>query len=136
MRNDGVDSRWRGRPRVVLNHTIVPVLDRWVGARFFAEMLGLEVGAPAGPFVPVHVNAELTFDFDERGRVEPGHYGFLVDDATFDDLMRRLAVRPGAPFGSGPENGWDRGINHLGGGRGVYVRSPEGHSYEFFTVAC
>ncbi|WP_459548157.1 VOC family protein [Nocardia sp. X0981] len=97
-----------GRPRVVLDHLIVPV----------------------------RVNAELTFDFDERGRVAPGHYGFRVGDSTFDAVLDELARRPEVPFGSGPEGGWDRGINHLGGGRGVYVRSPEGHSYEMFTVSC
>lgn len=37
-------------------------------------------------------------------------------------------------YGSGPMNGWDRRINHLGGGRGVYVRDPDGHSYELFTA--
>ncbi|MGW5388225.1 VOC family protein [Nocardia sp. NPDC003963] len=121
---------------IVLDHTIVPARDRVMGAAFFAGLMGLPVEAPTGPFVPVRVNSELTFDFDERGRVEPGHYGFLVDDPTFDAALRWLARRPGVEFGSGPENGWDRDINRLGGGRGVYVRSPEGHSYELFTVAC
>lgn len=122
-------------PRIVLDHTIVPVSDRAAGATFFAELMGLAVGEPAGPFVPVRVNENLTFDFDDRGRVEPGHYGFLVDEATFDAVLRRLAQWPAVEYGSGPENGWDREINQLGGGRGVYVRSPEGHSYEMFTVA-
>ncbi|MET8797243.1 VOC family protein [Nocardia sp. NPDC004568] len=123
-------------PRIVLDHTIVPVSDRAAGAAFFAELMGLTVGEPAGPFVPVRVNESLTFDFGDRGRAEPGHYGFLVDEATFDAVLRRLARWPAVEFGSGPGNGWDRDINHLGGGRGVYVRSPEGHSYEIFTVAC
>jgi catechol 2,3-dioxygenase-like lactoylglutathione lyase family enzyme len=122
-------------PRIVLDHTIVPVSDRVAGATFFAELMGLAVGDPAGPFVPVRVNEDLTFDFDDRGRVEPGHYGFLVDEATFDAVLRRLAQWPAVEYGSGPGSGWDRDINHLGGGRGVYVRSPEGHSYEMFTVA-
>ncbi|WP_327149503.1 VOC family protein [Nocardia sp. NBC_01329] len=122
------------RPGIVLNHTIVPAWDRAAGAAFFAGLMGLSVGAPVGPFVPVRVNRDLTFDFDDRGRVEPGHYGFLVDDPTFDAVLRWLARQPGVEFGSGPENGWDRDINNLGGGRGVYVRSPEGHSYELFTV--
>ncbi|MFI9536460.1 VOC family protein [Nocardia fusca] len=122
-------------PRIVLDHTIVPVSDRVAGAMFFAELMGLAVGDPAGPFVPVRVNEDLTFDFDDRGRVEPGHYGFLVDEATFDAVLRRLAQWPAVEYGSGPGTGWDRDINHLGGGRGVYVRSPEGHSYEMFTVA-
>ncbi|MFQ6229770.1 VOC family protein [Nocardia sp. NPDC002869] len=123
-------------PRIVLDHTIVSVPDRVAGATFFAELMGLAVGDPAGPFVPVRVNEQLTFDFDDRGRVEPGHYGFLVDEATFDAVLRRLAQWPAVEYGSGPGSGWDRDINHLGGGRGVYVRSPEGHSYEMFTVAC
>ncbi|NUS91747.1 MAG: VOC family protein [Nocardia sp.] len=125
----------RQEPSIVLNHTIVPAHDRATGAAFFAGLLGLSVGDPAGPFVPVRVNRELTFDFDDRGRVEPGHYGFLVDDPTFDAVLRWLARRPGVEFGSGPERGWDRDIDRLDGGRGVYVRSPEGHSYELFTVA-
>ncbi|WP_039826895.1 VOC family protein [Nocardia testacea] len=123
-------------PRIVLDHAVVPVADRAAGAAFFAELMGLTVGDPVGPFLPVRVNESLTFDFDDRGRVEPGHYGFLVDEATFDAVLGRLARWPAVEFGSGPGNGWDRDINHLRGGRGVYVRSPEGHSYEMFTVAC
>lgn len=119
---------------VILNHTIVRASDKDASARFFAGLLGLDVGAPAGPFTPVRVNDELTLDFDERHAVAPGHFGFLVDDATFDDLLRRLTERDDIPFGSGPEHGWDRGINRLAGGRGVYVRDPDGHSYEFFTA--
>ncbi|MEU6827105.1 hypothetical protein ABZ894_00480 [Nocardia beijingensis] len=86
--------------------------------------LGLAVSAPSGPFVPVQVNDDLTFDFDDRGRVEPGHYAFLIDDDTFDAVLGRLAKWPAVEYGSGPERGWDRQINHLAGGRGVYVRDP------------
>ena len=119
---------------VQLNHTIVRAVDKDASARFFAELLGLEVGAPAGPFTPVRVNADLTLDFDQRGAVVPGHFGFLVDDRTFDAVLDRLLDRPDVPFGSGPEHGWDRRINRLAGGRGVYVLDPDGHSYEFFTA--
>ena len=119
---------------VVLNHTIVTAGDKDASARFLAGLLGLAVLPPAGPFAPVRVNAELTLDFDDRGPVRPGHYAFLVDDATFDAALARLRADPAATYGSGPEHGWDRDINHLGGGRGVYVRDPDGHSYEVFTA--
>ncbi|MFI5718226.1 VOC family protein [Nocardia sp. NPDC051750] len=119
---------------IVLNHTIVPATDKRASANFFAELMGLPVAGPAGPFVPVVVNRELTLDFDDRGRVEPGHYAFLVDDDTFDAVLGRLAQWAAVDYGSGPENGWDRRINRLSGGRGVYVRDPDGHSYELFTV--
>jgi catechol 2,3-dioxygenase-like lactoylglutathione lyase family enzyme len=119
---------------IVLNHMIVPASDKNTSAAFFAELFGLRVSRAAGPFVPVQVNAELTLDFDDRHGVAAGHYAFLVDDGTFDAVLERLPRRPGIDYGSGPEHGWDRQINHLNGGRGVYVRDPDGHSYELFTV--
>ena len=106
-----------------------------LAARFFADLLGLDVGARTGPFTPVRVNRDLTLDFDERGEVLPAHFGFLVDDDAFDRLLARLRTWPDVPFGSGPEHGWDRAINRAAGGRGVYVGDPDGHSYEFFTAA-
>lgn len=62
------------------------------------------------------------------------HYAFLVDDDTFDEVLHRLSKWPAVDHGSGPENGWDREINLLAGGRGDYVRDPNGHSYELFTA--
>ena len=118
---------------ITLNHTIVAVSDRHVAARFFAGIAGLRPGEPVGPFVPVRLNDELTLDFDDRHGAAPNHYGFLVDDPTFDGIVARVRAG-GVEFGSGPLAGWDRRINHLGGGRGVYVRDPDGHSYEFFTA--
>src|SRR2546425_1065993 len=118
---------------VLLNHTIVPVTDKVAGATFFADLLGLPVRKQVGPFLPVQVNADLTFDFDDRRDVQPGHYAFLIDDNTFDELLARLRREPAIDFGSGPGHGWDRQTNHLGG-RGLYVRDPDGHSYEFFTT--
>ncbi|MDU0287602.1 VOC family protein [Saccharothrix longispora] len=119
---------------VVLDHVVVRSTDRRASARFFARLLGLRVEPPAGPFAPVRVDDGPTLDFDDRGPVLPGHYGFLVDDDTFDALLEVLAEDPGIRYGSGPGNGWDRRINTLAGGRGVYVGDPDGHSYEFFTA--
>ena len=123
-----------GRPQmsIVLNHTIVPVGDRYRAARFLADLLGVGVAPPAGPFVPVPVNDDLTLDFDDRLGARPGHYAFLVDDATFDRALR-LALESDLEFGSAPRLS-DREINRAGGGRGVYVRDPDGIAYELFTV--
>lgn len=119
---------------IVLNHTIVRARDRHRAAAFLAQVLGLTVGGQAGPFVPVRINDELTLDFDDRPPFHAGHYAFLIDDATFDAVLARLRQDPTIDYGSGPEHGWDHRINHLGGGRGVYVRDPDGHSYELFTA--
>lgn len=78
---------------VILNHTIVRAADQDAAALFFAELLGLPVGERTGPFTPVRVNDDLTFDFDQRHAVVPGHFGFLVDDRTFDLLIGRLETR-------------------------------------------
>jgi catechol 2,3-dioxygenase-like lactoylglutathione lyase family enzyme len=117
---------------IVLNHTIVPVGDRHRGARLLAGLLGLEVGAAAGPFTPVQVNDDLTLDFDDRSGARPGHYAFLVDDGVFDAALA-FAAQSDLPWGSAPRL-VDHQINHLGGGRGVYVLDPDGIAYEFFTA--
>ena len=119
---------------IVLNHMIVPATDKLASAEFLARLLGLPVEAAGGPFVPVRVNADLTLDFDDRHGVRPGHYAFLIDDDTFDAVLAYLGDSPRIDYGAGPSHGWDRRINHLGGGRGVYVRDPDGHSYELFTA--
>lgn len=49
-------------------------------------------------------------------------------------MLERLAKWPAVEYGSGPEHGWDQQINHLAGGRGVYVHAPDGHGYELFTA--
>ena len=69
---------------IVLNHLIVPAADKTAAATFFADLLGLPVSAPSGPFVPVRVNDDLALDFDDRHQAQPGHYAFLIDDDTFD----------------------------------------------------
>jgi catechol 2,3-dioxygenase-like lactoylglutathione lyase family enzyme len=115
-----------------LDHTIVPARRKAEAARFFADLFGLTAGLPAGPFVPVALNDGLTFDFADDTAFEPHHYGFLVDDATFDATMDRARATDVA-FGAGPEEGLNRQINHLNGGRGVYFQAPDGHTYEMFT---
>jgi catechol 2,3-dioxygenase-like lactoylglutathione lyase family enzyme len=117
---------------IVLNHTIVPVSDKQRGADFLAALLGVEASAPAGPFVPVRINDDLTLDFDDRFGGRNGHYAFLVDDTTFAAALA-FARRSGSEWGSAPRT-VDYQINHLGGGRGVYVRDPDGIAYELFTA--
>jgi len=38
---------------VQLNHTIIPAKDKWVSAKFLADILNLEAGPEWGHFVPV-----------------------------------------------------------------------------------
>jgi catechol 2,3-dioxygenase-like lactoylglutathione lyase family enzyme len=118
---------------IVLDHTIVPVPDRYRSARLLADMIGVKPGPAAGPFVPVQVNPELTFDFDERFGARPGHYAFLVDNAIFDRALGK-AVELDLEWGSTPRSS-DRQIDQREGGRRVYIRDPGGIAYEFFTAS-
>jgi catechol 2,3-dioxygenase-like lactoylglutathione lyase family enzyme len=117
---------------ITLNHTIVPAHDRVAAAKFFAELFGLEFKGLLDPFAPVQVNDQLTLDFLDAEDFVPHHYAFHVDDSEFDAIFARLQAR-GVSFGSQP-NAQDNGeINHRQGGRGVYFRDPNGHSYELLT---
>jgi catechol 2,3-dioxygenase-like lactoylglutathione lyase family enzyme len=117
---------------VVLNHTIVPVADKHRGARLFADFIGVGTTMESGPFAAVRVNDDLTFDFDDRLGSRPGHYAFLVDDGTFDHALA-TAKAARLKWGSAPRL-TDYEINHHAGGRGVYIRDPDGIAYEFFTA--
>src|SRR5713101_3512378 len=75
---------------VELNHTIIPAKDKWVSAKFLADILNLEAGPEWGHFVPVKTANGVTLDFDTREEFRPGHYAFLVSDAEFDAAFARI----------------------------------------------
>ena len=77
---------------VRLNHTAIYATDRQLSAEFIAAILGLEVGASFGPFLPVDLGNGVTLDYYEK-RDEPiqsQHYAFLVPDEQFDTMIARL----------------------------------------------
>src|SRR5713101_3072623 len=78
---------------VELNHTIIPAKDKWVSAKFLADILNLEAGPEWGRFVPVKTANGVTLDFDTREEFRPGHYAFLVSDAEFDAAFARIRAQ-------------------------------------------
>ncbi|HET6949393.1 MAG TPA: VOC family protein [Acidimicrobiales bacterium] len=119
---------------VELNHTIVSARDKQAAAAFLADILGLEVAPPWGPFVPVHLTNGVSLDFvDDPGDIVPQHYAFLVDDGAFDRGLARLA-EGGHPIWADPGLRTPGEINHHYGGRGVYFRDPSGHLLELITA--
>ena len=126
---------------VSLNHTIVPARDKRASATFLAEILGLPVGEPFGPFIPVRVG-EVTMDFAEvdfaqRGVdvVQPHHYAFQVDEAGFDQIFERIVAR-GLDYYAEPHEPKRYGeINTWRGGRTVYFDDPDGHIMEVLTTS-
>lgn len=119
---------------IELNHTIVSARDRKVSAEFLAGMLGLKVGAPYGPFLPVETDNGVSLDYLESGRepVTPQHYAFLVSEDEFDVIFGRIDSA-GISYYGGPGHQMPQQINRNDGGRGVYFDDPSGHSLEIIT---
>ncbi|MBY8861662.1 VOC family protein [Nocardia sp. CA2R105] len=119
------------------NHTIVACHDAAASARFWADMLGLEIGKQYGPFLPVTVDNGVTFDFaldsPAVGEIPTMHYAFLVSEEDFDAGFARIQER-GLRYWADPHAQHEGEINHNDGGRGVYFRDPNGHALEFLTV--
>ncbi|MFJ7768332.1 VOC family protein [Streptomyces sp. NPDC097107] len=118
---------------VEFNHTIVLSREREKSAHFLAGILGLEVGEPAGKFLPVTTANGVTLDFATVDTDIPvQHYAFLVSEGEFDAILARL-VEGGIPIQADPQGRHPRRINRNDGGRGVYFIDPSGHAVEAFT---
>jgi catechol 2,3-dioxygenase-like lactoylglutathione lyase family enzyme len=119
---------------VQLNHTIVEVRDKGIAADFVTTILGLKVGAPFGPFLPVETSNGVTLDFMDSGavRIAPQHYAFLVSEDDFDAIFGRIQ-QAGLAFYADPAHQEQGRINHRDGGRGLYFDDPNGHNLEILT---
>ncbi|MEU6161958.1 VOC family protein [Streptomyces sp. NPDC047130] len=119
---------------VRLDHVAVLAKDRQLSAEFLAAVLGLRVGAPFGPFLPVDLGNGVTLDFYEQ-RDEPvqgQHYAFLVPEEEFDAMLARLDAL-GVTYFADPHHGEPGRFNRLFGGRGAYFTDPDGHNMEIMT---
>lgn len=118
---------------VELNHTIVAARDREESAEFLAHILGLEVGEPVGPFVPVATANGVTLDYATAdGEVTAQHYAFLISEEEFDASFGRIRAA-GIDYWADPHGQRPGEINHNDGGRGVYFFDPSGHGMEIIT---
>ncbi|APU43678.1 MULTISPECIES: VOC family protein [unclassified Streptomyces] len=119
---------------VQLNHTIVHSRDNRESAEFLAHVLGLEVGAEWGPFIPVDTANGVTLDFATipAETITPQHYAFLLSEEEFDVAFGKIRAA-GIPYFADPHGRLPGEINHNDGGRGVYFTDPAGHGMEIIT---
>jgi catechol 2,3-dioxygenase-like lactoylglutathione lyase family enzyme len=115
-----------------LDHTIVWTTDRARGAEFLAHVLGLDVGAPTGPFLPIRLGNGVTLDY-AVGSPTPQHYAFRVSEAAFDAAFARIRAA-GIAYWADPEHDRPGELNRMNGGRGFYFADPDGHNMELLTV--
>ncbi|MEU3096039.1 VOC family protein [Streptomyces sp. NPDC006967] len=124
-------------PHIKLDHTAVYARDRRTSAEFLAGILGLEVGSPFGPFLPVDLGNGVTLDYYEK-RDEPvqsQHYAFLVPLERFDAMIARLESA-GVTYYADPGHTEPGRVNDLFGGRGACFDDPDGHNMEIMTRPC
>ncbi|OEJ34847.1 VOC family protein [Streptomyces subrutilus] len=119
---------------VALNHTIIHSRDNRESAAFLAHVLGLSVGAEAGPFIPVETANGVTLDFATipAESITPQHYAFLLSEEEFDEAFGKIRAS-GAAYYADPHGKHPGEINHNDGGRGVYFTDPAGHGMEIIT---
>ena len=117
---------------VDLNHTIIPAKDKWVSAKFLADILNLEAGPEWGHFVPIKTSNGVTLDFDTREDFRQQHFAFLIGEDEFDAAMAK--IRAGnVKYYATPRRERPGEINQRYGGRGVYFDDPNGHLMELIT---
>ncbi|MCC9309524.1 VOC family protein [Kitasatospora sp. RB6PN24] len=119
---------------IQLNHTAVCASDRQRSAEFLAGILGLEIGAPFGPFLPIDLGNGVTLDFYEvRDQpIQSQHYAFLVPDDQFDTMISRLEAA-GVTYYADPHQTEPGKVNDWFGGHGAYFADPDGHNMEILT---
>ena len=119
---------------VELNHTIVHARNNRESAEFLAGILGLEVGAEWGPFIPVATGNGVTLDFASvpAESISVQHYAFLVSEGEFDAAFERIR-QAGIAYYADPHMKQPGEINHHHGGRGLYFLDPAGHGLEIIT---
>ncbi|MCS0634693.1 VOC family protein [Streptomyces sp. LP05-1] len=119
---------------VQLNHTAVYARDRRRSAEFLAGVLGLAVGAPFGPFLPIDLGNGVTLDYYELrdAPIQSQHYAFLVPEERFDAMIGRLEAF-GVTYYADPRHTEPGAVNRLFGGRGAYFEDPDGHNMEIMT---
>ncbi len=119
---------------VELNHTIVHARNNRESAEFLASILGLEVGAEWGPFIPVGTSNGVTLDFASvpAESITRQHYAFLISEDEFDAAFGRIR-QAGITYYADPHMKQPGEINHHHGGHGLYFLDPVGHGMEIIT---
>ena len=119
---------------IILDHHIVPSLERDNSARWLADILGLPAPRREGPFAAIDLGGATSLFFAgwDKEVVPSQHYAFAVDAGEFDRIVERLA-----------DADIDHWADHDGvqpatvrrdrDGSGVYFRSPDGHLLEVLT---
>jgi catechol 2,3-dioxygenase-like lactoylglutathione lyase family enzyme len=120
---------------MILDHTIVLSPNKLGSALFLGYILGREYGGAFARFAPVKLDDELNIDYAdaENEDYERRTFTLLVSDDELEGIARRLDGERW-PYGSEPDQIGNRQLNGRGGGRGLFFRDPNGHTFELITA--
>lgn len=120
---------------VILDHTIVLSPNKLTSALFLSYILGRPYGGAFARFAPVKLDDELNIDYADADSedYERRMFTLLVSEDELDAIVERLTAER-VPYGSDPAHMEDRQLNRRGGGRGLFFRDPNGHTFELTTV--
>lgn len=123
----------------VLDHTIVPSIDREESVEFYTRIFGFENLGEVGPFLAVRVNDTFNLDFrdSDASDFHSIHYAFAMDANEFEAAFARIK-ESGIPYGDGPRTqdnmkGPGMTAGAKGQGKAVYFKDPSGHVLEIKT---
>jgi catechol 2,3-dioxygenase-like lactoylglutathione lyase family enzyme len=118
---------------IQFNHTIVHCHDKATSARFLADILGLPEPKAFGPFLAVKSENGVSLDFmDNKDKITPQHYAFLIGDQEFDQIFERVKSK-GLKYWADPMERQENQINTWHGGRGFYFEDPDHHLLQVLT---
>ncbi|ACY96270.1 MULTISPECIES: VOC family protein [Thermomonospora] len=117
---------------IQLRRIVVFARDRRESARFIADLFELDEPEPAGVFTAVHLG-EVTLHYAQPGGDFPRQrYTFLVGEDDFDAIFARIR-RQGLTYWADPYRRRAGELDTQGGGRGLYLDDPAGHSLQITT---
>ena len=116
-----------------VDHVGVPARARLDAAGLLASLFGLDREIPDdGRFARLRVSPEFTIVFYDSEQIQPSHVAFVVDDAAFDAILRRLQSQ-GVACGSQPDDPTNGRIDHPLSERGLFFQMPDGHLFELMA---
>ena len=121
----------------VLDHTIVPVVDRQEAVDLYTRIFRFEDLGEVGPFLAVRVNDTLNLDFRDSDDFRSIHYAFSMEPEEFEEAFGRIREAC-IPYGDSPYDmdnmqGPGMTMGAKGQGKAVYFKDPSGHVLEIKT---
>jgi catechol 2,3-dioxygenase-like lactoylglutathione lyase family enzyme len=123
---------------IIIDHITIAARDKEASMEWMARILGVAAGPVAEPFAIVELE-ESTLDYfdSEHAEIQMQHVAFRVSNDEFDAIHRRV-TEAGIDYYAHPQNPVDPAKGHIyfqeNGGRGFYVKDPDGHMMEIKTA--